>query len=354
MGGISGLLSTISLLGFALFIVGVVLVVTSASQGRPVRSGIALAIVGLVLGIFLSLIGSGILIVEPTQVAVVTNTLNGTLEEPARGAGTSVIIPVFQLATLYDTRQQEYTMSATTTEGAKAGNDAVEATTVDGQIVRVDVTIIYGVDRANVNTLHLRYGNDPDVWVANFIRPTARNVVRDIIATLPAEEIYGLRRGEMQASMSTEMADKMASQGFIMSSFLVRGLQFSDQFASAIEDKQIAQQRVEEAKQQAEQARTVAQGERDAAITRAEGDRDAAIAIAQGQAEALRLVSEQIAANPSLIMYEYVQNLSDNVRLIMVPSSSPFLFDLNSLGAANPNFLAPDTEVIPPSSTTTP
>jgi hypothetical protein len=53
-------------------------------------------------------------------------------------------------------------------------------------------------------------------------------------------------------------------------------------------------------------------------------------------------VSEQIAANPLLVQYQYIQNLSDNVSLMMVPSTSPFLFNLSDLMAqANTDFTAP-------------
>jgi hypothetical protein len=67
---------------------------------------------------------------------------------------------------------------------------------------------------------------------------------------------------------------------------------------------------------------------------------------AQAEAEALRLVSEQIAANPSLIQYQYIQRLSDNVGIVLLPSNSPFLFDLASLGVANPDFVAPEVPEI--------
>jgi regulator of protease activity HflC (stomatin/prohibitin superfamily) len=99
---------------------------------------------------------------------------------------------------------------------------------------------------------------------------------------------------------------------------------------------------VQRIQQEAEQARQQAQGQRDAAILRAEGVAQATILQAQAQAEALRLVSEQIAANPSLIQYQYIQNLSDQVGLILVPTNSPFLFDLASLPAAIENFTAPE------------
>jgi regulator of protease activity HflC (stomatin/prohibitin superfamily) len=338
--GISGLLSTVSLLGFLLFLLGIALVVVAASQGRAVRGGVGLAIFGLIFGVVMSIVSGGILVVDPTQVAVITNTLNGQLETPARGPGTSIIIPGLQQATLYNTRQQEYTMSESSGEGARPNDDAVEATTVDGQQVRVDVTVIYSLDRTKVNDTHVRWGKDgngQDAYIEGFLRPTARTVVRDIIATLRAENIYGAQRNEMQLAIEAAMTDEMANEGLILSSFLVRGLQFSDEFTTAIEDKEIAQQRTEQSLQEAERARTIAQGERDARILRAEGERDAAIALAEGQAQALALVSEQISANPSLIQYEYVRNLSDNVQLILVPSNGPFLFDFNSLtgGALN-------------------
>jgi prohibitin 2 len=341
MGGISGLLSAVALLGYVLFILGIVLVVVAASQGNPVRNGVGLAVFGLVFGVVLSIVSSGILIVEPTQVAVITNTLNGTLEEPERTAGTTVIVPIVQQATLYDTRQREYTMAESVTEGIRPNDDAVNATTIDGQQVSVDVTIIYSLDRTEANTVHLRWGKDEngnDAYIEGFIRPTARTVVRDVIAQFQAESIYGAQRTEMQTLMAQAMREEMAQEGLTLSSFLVRGLAFSPEFTSAIEQKEIAQQNVQRAQQEAEEARTRAEGQRDAAILEAEGQRDAAIALAEGQAQALQLVSEQLATNPSLIQYEYIRNLADNVELVLLPSNSPFLFDLQALGVDQGNF----------------
>src|SRR5262249_35925061 len=105
---------------------------------------------------------------------------------------------------------------------------------------------------------------------------------------------------------------------------------------------------------EADQARAVAAGQRDAAIAAAQGDAQAIILKAQAQAEALRLVSEQIAANPSLIQYLYVQNLSDNVNIALVPSNSPFLFDFNSLATPNSNFQAPTVPQFTPTPSPTP
>ena len=134
----------------------------------------------------------------------------------------------------------------------------------------------------------------------------------------------------------------MESEGFDLSSLIVRNVSFSVEFASAIEQREIAEQERIRALDEAERLRVQARGSRDAEITRAEGEAEAIVLRAQAQAEALRLVSEQLAANPSLIQYEYIQNLADNINLALVPSNSPFLFDFDSLAEAQAGFVAPE------------
>ena len=97
--------------------------------------------------------------------------------------------------------------------------------------------------------------------------------------------------------------------------------------STSIEQKQVAQQqaleaefRVEQRRQEAEQVRELARGDADAVEIRA-----------AGEAEALRLINEQLAQNPALLQWRYIENLSDNVQIILIPSNSPYLFDIQSL-----------------------
>ncbi len=345
MGGISAIMGTVALVGFLLFLAGIGLAVMSASQGRSARGGVLLAVVGLLAGLLFSVISQGILIVEPTQVAVVVNTLTGTLEEPARGAGTSIVIPVVQQYYVYPITQQQYTMAGREIEGQVRGNDAVQARTRDGQEISMDITVLYAVNPAKVNTVHTRWLNG---YQDNFVRPTVRGIVREVVSGYGAEEIYGTARGRMENEMQQRVAERFDAEGLTLTDLLVRDINFSEQFRQAIEQKQIADQEAQRAELQirqreneAAQLRAQAQGERDARIARAEGEAQSIILRAQAEAEALRLVSEQIAANPSLIQYLYVQNLSDNVSIALVPSNSPFLFDFNSLAQPNPGFVPP-------------
>ncbi len=359
--GVGSILGGIGLLGFVLFIAGAALAVVASSQGRPARNGVLLAVAGLVIGILFSIIGQGILIVQPTEVAVVINTLTGQFENP-RNAGTSVVIPIVDTYYIYPISQQQYTMSGTPGEGAQEGNDAVAAITVDGQNVSLDITVLYSVNPAKVNELHQRWQTG---YQDNFVRPTVRGLVRDIVSGYKAEDIFGAKRTEMQSAMETETAQRFDAEGLTLTSLLVRDIVFSDQFRQAIENKQAADQQAQQAalvviqrQHEADQARAVAAGQRDAEIAQAQGDAQATILKAQAQAQALELVSQQIAANPSLIQYLYVTNLSSHINLALVPSNSPFLFDFNSLATPNANFTPPQvpesTPYVAPSETATP
>lgn len=339
MGGISSLLGAVALLGFLGFLGGVGLIVVTASQGRNVRGGISLALIGLAVGLVFSIVSQGILIVSPQQTAVIFNTLNGELEDPPRLSGTSIVVPVLQEAFIYPIEQQEYTMSGRSGEGQRsAEDDSVEGRSVDGQLVFLDMTVIYSIDSAQANLVHERWRNR---YQDQFIRPTIRGLARDVISTFRAEDIFGTRRTEVRDAIDSEMREQMLAEGFNLSSLIVRNVSFSPEFANAIEQREIAEQERVRALDVAERVRVTANGARDAEIARAEGEARGIILRAEAQAEALRLVSEQLAANPLLLQYEYIQQLADNISLALVPSNSPFLFDFESLAATNSDFTAP-------------
>lgn len=339
MGDISSIFQVIALAGFLVGFAGIALVVAAASQGRPVRSGVMLAAVGFIAGIVLMIVGNGLLVVEPARTAVVINVLSGELEDPPRAPGTSIIIPGIQQVVIYRTDQQEYTMSGITDEGAQRGNDAVEALTEDGQRVFLDITVIYRITREDANTVHLSWQNR---YENEFVRQAIRSISRDIVATFDAVSIYGGDRTTMQQEIEEQLGEAMKAEGLTLSSLRVRQIRFDEEFANSIEQKQIAEQNLERARTEAETARTRAEGEAQAAIEAARGEAESITIRARAEAEALRLISEQIAANPNLIQYQYVEQLADNVNLALVPSNTPFLFDANSFMEMGDDFTAPE------------
>ena len=338
----ASILQVIAILAFGVGILGVAFTFTLASQGRSARGGVLLALVGFVSGIVLFIVSSGILIVPPARAAVIVNVLTGELEEPARAPGTSIIIPGLQEFIIYPTDQQEYTMSGITSEGRIQGNDAVEALTVDGQEIRLDITVLYRTDRQDVNQIHLNWQRR---YESDFIRPTVRAVARDVVSQFEAEAIYGLEREALGGRISELVSLRMAEQGLTLTSLLVRQIDFNDSFAQSIEEKQIEEQKLQRARTEAERVQTEASGRADAAEQEARGRANARLIEAQAEAEALRVISDQIAANPNLIQYLYVANLSDNVTFALLPSDSPFIFNVDDFADLGADFQAPQPDI---------
>jgi len=119
----------------------------------------------------------------------------------------------------------------------------------------------------------------------------------------------------------------------IMSDFLLRNIRFSDQYAQAVEQKQIAEQQalqaklvVEQKRNEAEQARQVAQGTADAAVISAKGAADARVIQAQAEAQANQLLSASLTTQ--LLQYQYILKLSPSVQTIFIPSGNQFILPL--------------------------
>lgn len=343
MGDLNSVVQILALGAFLLGFAGIALVVSSASQGRPARNGVLMAAVGLVGGVVLLIISQGLLIVDTTERAVVFNSLTGQLETP-REPGIHIIIPGVQQVTLYPISQQSYTM-ADASEGGGIGNvsDAIEARSVDGQEVRVDLTILFRLSGAadDLNRIHVDWRNEPGGYRDGLIRPTVRSVVRDVVANFIAEELYGRGREQMQTEIDTRLRTSLSARGIVMTDLLVRAINFTPQFTDAIERKQIEEQELQRARTEAERVRTEAAGRAEAAIEQARGEAQAILVRAAAEAEALRLISQQIAANPNLIQYTYIQQLADNISVALIPANSPFLFDASTFLQLGDDFVPP-------------
>ncbi len=128
---------------------------------------------------------------------------------------------------------------------------------------------------------------------------------------------------------------------------MLNEINFSVDFIQAIENRQVAELDRDRAGILADTARIEAGGRADARIEEARGEAEAVRIQAQAEAEALRLVSEQIAANPNLIQYTYINELSDNVSVVLVPSNSPFLFDASTFTDLEDGFTPPESVPLP-------
>jgi regulator of protease activity HflC (stomatin/prohibitin superfamily) len=314
---------------------GIGLMVINRQRGRKAQPGTVIVAIGAVVVIVLLPLNAGLVLVQPNEIGVVfrqTASGDAALLEPIQ-PGLSWVLPFVDQVIIYDVGQQSVTMASAQEGGSTQG--PVRAISSDGQVINLDVTVIYRIDPAQINEIHRNWrGGFEDGYVV----PQARSEVRNAISGYGAEEIYSGGRAALEAQATEELRQALAREGLLLTDFLVRDISFSPEFTDAIERKQIAEQaaqqaafRVQQAEQEAEQARVEAQGQADSAVIAAEGEAQSTVLRAQAEAEALDLVNEVLAENPSLIQWRYINQLGDQVRLIVLPSNSPFLFDIQQL-----------------------
>lgn len=313
----------------------IALVVLRASRGQKMRNANLLVISVVVFAIVVNVAAAGLVFIQPNERGVVVTIREGGIRDAALQPGLNWVIPYAETVVPYSISRNTYTMSIAPQEGQLVGDDSVEARTSDGQIVLVDASVIFSVDPNSVVDVHIRW---QDRYVDGLVRPIARGAIRAAVAQFQIDEVYSLKRAEMAELIRAELAENFEENGLILIEFVMRNIGFSAEYSTSIEQKQIAEQLaqqaafvVEQRAQEANQAREVAQGQADAAVIRAQGDADARIIQAEAEATALALLGESIAANPDVLLLEYIQKLGPGIQVMLVPSDNPFLLPLPSL-----------------------
>jgi prohibitin 1 len=328
---ISSVFQGIATIAWIGFIGLLVMIFMRAGRGQPTRGLTSLVIGLLVAALVLTTVGVGLVFLQADQYGVVISALqpNGYRPQPV-GPGLHWVIPFFESVKAYSVARQTYTMASTTNEGQVQGDDSIEARTKDGQQVYIDASVIYSVDPAHLIDLHKTW---QDRFQDNVVRPVARAAIRDAVSQYGVEEIVSSKRAELEKTISDTIEQGLTANNLILSDFLLRNIRFSDEYAKAVEQKQIAEQQaqqaayvVEQKKQEAEQARQQAQGQADATVIGAKGAADALVIQAKAQADANQLLSQSLTTQ--LLQYQYIQKLSPNVQTIFIPSGNQFILPL--------------------------
>lgn len=341
-----------------IFVIGaIVLAVVRASRGRDIKGAVTLILVGVLLALILSSAAAGIVFIQPEERGVVISALHPSgYREQALQPGLRWIIPFFESVVRYKISRQTYTMSIATSEGQLEGDDSISARTSDGQEVKVDASVIYAIDPAQVVKVHIewqgRYTNE-------LVRPLARGIIRDAVSQYGVEEVITTKRQEMTELIRDTLAQKLADNGLLLVEFILRNITFSPEYAASVEQKQIAEQQalqarfvVEQKRQEAEQARQVAQGAADAAVIRAKGEAESRIIQAEAEAKALEVIAQALKDKPELLTYQYITKLAPGIQVMLVPSNAPYLLPLPTLEPAPVTATVLPTPVAPPTSTT--
>ena len=320
-----------------LVVVGfVALTVLRARQGKPSRGSVTGIVLALVLAVILNAVSAGLVFIQPQERGVVISAIapEGYREDVLQ-PGLHWVIPYAENVVRYSISKSTYTMSIAHQEGEIQGDDSIAARTADGQEVYIDASIIFSLDPNEILDVHIIW---QDRYVNGLVRPTVRGVIRDAVSQFRINEVYSTRRAELIEEMRVDLSKRFDDNGIILSDFVLRNITFTPEYAASIEQKQIAEQRAQEAeyvveqrKQEAEQARQVAEGTKDAAIIEAEGRAQSQIIEAEAEKEALELIASILETNPELLNYRYIEKLAPGIQVMLVPNDNPYLLPLPEL-----------------------
>jgi len=267
----------------------------------------ALFIVLIIMDGFVS-IGAG-------EIGVIFDRGRGVLEEPLN-EGLHLKIPFWQTVEVYSAKTQEYTMSKISGEGALLGDDSINARSRDGQTVTIDATVLFHLDRKSAPYIRSYIGKEKD-YLRIIVRPKARSLIRAVVAKYDALDLVSEKRNEIVSEMTSNLKKSFEDHKISFDEVVLRDVSFSSEFSNAVEQKQIAFQRVKTAEYQKQEAEQVKQKK---------------IIEAEGEAKAIELKGQSLKNNPSVIQLEFVNKMSENIKWGILPDSALPLLDLKNLG----------------------
>jgi len=291
-------------------------------EGIPPMVGTILrsvVLVMVILVIFSMMFGSIFVSVGAGEVGVKFNQFGG-VQSDELGEGLH-IVPPWVSVTKYSVQSEVYTMSAQPAEGERVGDDQITALTSEGLMLGMDVTVRYRLISEDASTVHQTLGKG---YAEKIIRPTIKSVIREVVSSHTAMEVYGEQRQLVAAEMLNILETSLLDDGIIVEEVLLRNVKLPDRVANAIEEKLQADQDAQrmvfiKQKEQLEAERKVIE---------ATGTADATIIAATGEAEALRIINQELAKNPDLINYKYIQMLqAQEIQTMIVPTDQGIILD---------------------------
>lgn len=161
--------------------------------------------------------------------------------------GLSFKIPLFEHVVTMDTRTQKDQVDAS-------------AASKDLQTVKSTVAVNYHLNGADATTVYQNIGVD---YQDKVVSPAIQDTFKSVTAQYTAQELIE-KREEVRTVAQAELETKLKKYFVVVDNFNIVNFDFSVEYNTAIEAKQVAQQNLEKATLEAKTAVTQAQGQADA------------------------------------------------------------------------------------------
>ncbi len=264
---------------------------------------------GIVLAILVIIGLNSFIIITPGQAGVIS--ILGKARDGALLEGIHVKPPFITVIDVYDLTVQKFEVPA-------------ESSTKDLQNLSARFAINFRLDPIKVVEVRRKQGTLENI-VSKIIAPQTQEAFKIAAARRTVEEAI-TKRSELKEDFDNALGDRLDKYGIIVLDTSVVDLAFSPEFAKAVEEKQIAEQRAQRAVYVAREAEQEAQAD----VNRA-----------KGKAESQRLLAETLKAQGGQLVLQkeaieaWKSGGAQMPKVLVMggdsKSSVPFIFNLGNV-----------------------
>ena len=264
----------------------------------------------VVLIVVLILVLNIFVIVQAGNVRVLTQfgrTVGVTFEP-----GLHIKIPFIQNTVNYSTRQVTYeTSDFPETSRANYPDFTVDTTSLDGQQIQLKYTIRFSIDGKQAEWILNNIGT-MDNLVEKVVKTEARSLSRNIPKKYTAAQLYSEQVFDVQNEIGETLGPIFERNGIVLDEFLLRKIEFTEEYFNILEEKQIAEERIVVEQNILAQERI---------------KKEQAIVKAEAEARQIEIKGEALKKYPQIIQLEFIQKLSPNIAWGILPETGiiPFL-----------------------------
>ncbi|WP_017714030.1 prohibitin family protein [Prochlorothrix hollandica] len=266
---------------------------------------------GAVVALILTMVLSAVVVINPGQAGVLS--ILGKSQDQPLLEGLHFKPPFISVVDVYDVTVQKFEVPA-------------QSSTRDLQDLTGSFAINFRLDPVQVVYVRRTQGTLQNI-VSKIIAPQTQESFK-IAASLRTAEECVTQRDKLKADFDIALTERLGHYGIIVLDTSVVDLSFSTEFAKAVEEKQIAEQRAQRAVYVAQEAAQEAQAE----VNRA-----------KGRAEAQRLLAKSldIPGGDRLLRREAIDAWraggSPMPKVLVMGGDSenhpiPFIFDMSNIG----------------------